>query len=261
MFYTALFGAGLTSFYMFRLWFLTFTGQPRDKHRYEHAHESPRVMTVPLVVLAVLAVVVGWPVLGVEAHLEQARPLGVEEGLSEGLLASGLLIPAEHLAHAEELHVPATLSAFVVALVGLVLATAFYGTRSLDPGEVRDRFAPVDRLLRNKWWFDELYRFLFVRPVLTVARWVAAVDRKGIDWVVDGLAYVTRAVSWIEDLIDRWFVDGIVNRLAEWFYAAGLWLRNLQTGRLREYVLYIVIATVTLFIVITLYLDFVAAGT
>ena len=95
--------------------------------------------------------------------------------------------------------------------------------------------------------------------VLTVSGWVAAVDRKGIDWVVDGLAYVTRATCWIEDLIDRWFVDGIVNRTAEWLYAVGLWLRNVQTGRLREYVMYIVIATVTLFIVISLYLDYVAA--
>ncbi len=57
-------GAAITAFYMFRLWFMTFAGPPRDHHIYEHAHESPPVMYVPLVVLAVFAVVVGWPILG-----------------------------------------------------------------------------------------------------------------------------------------------------------------------------------------------------
>src|SRR5437660_12650847 len=52
--------AGITTFYMFRMWFLTFTGTPRDEHVYEHAHESPWPMTVPLIVLAVCSVVVGW---------------------------------------------------------------------------------------------------------------------------------------------------------------------------------------------------------
>ncbi len=79
-------GAAITSFYMFRLWYMTFAGEPRDHHRYEHAHESPRVMTGPLVVLAVFATCAGWhfPILapsvlanfGVENLLEQARPVG-----------------------------------------------------------------------------------------------------------------------------------------------------------------------------------------
>ena len=78
-------GAAITAFYMFRLWYMTFAGEPRDHHRYDHAHESPRVMTVPLVVLAVFAVCAGWHFrpgagvlanFGVENLLEQARPVG-----------------------------------------------------------------------------------------------------------------------------------------------------------------------------------------
>ena len=60
-------GAAITAFYMFRLWFMTFAGEPRDHHRYDHAHESPQVMTGPLVVLAVFAVCAGW-------HFRPGRP-------------------------------------------------------------------------------------------------------------------------------------------------------------------------------------------
>jgi len=79
-------GAFITAFYMFRLWFMTFAGSPRDQHVFEHAHESPRVMTAPLVALAVFAVVAGWALpggLGVESLLEQSRPAGTAEQLQQ----------------------------------------------------------------------------------------------------------------------------------------------------------------------------------
>src|SRR5262249_20573004 len=60
LFLLPLLTAGITAFYMFRLWFMTFTGAPRDEHVYEHAHESPRVMTIPLVILAFFSIVVAW---------------------------------------------------------------------------------------------------------------------------------------------------------------------------------------------------------
>ena len=92
-------GAAMTAFYMFRLWYLTFAGKPRDEHVYDHAHESPKVMYVPLVVLAVFAVVAGWTIpgtnLGLVALLEQARPLGTAAGASGGLLMPGVTMPAE----------------------------------------------------------------------------------------------------------------------------------------------------------------------
>ncbi len=96
---SALFGAALTSFYMFRLWYMTFAGEPRDHHRYDHAHESPRVMTRPLLILlAVFAVCAGWwlPAAGPQTRLptsacrillEQARPIGIL-GNKPGMLLS-----------------------------------------------------------------------------------------------------------------------------------------------------------------------------
>ena len=85
-------------------------------------------------------------------------------------------------------------AAFAVALVGFVLATLFYGVRKWNPDDVRRAFAPMYRFLVHKWWFDELYAFLFVRPVLRISGWVAAIDKKGIDWLADNAA---RSVDWL----------------------------------------------------------------
>ena len=71
-FFAAAGGAAITAFYMFRLWYMTFAGKPRDQHRYDHAHESPPVMFVPLVVLAVFAIGVAWTPS--EAMLERSWP-------------------------------------------------------------------------------------------------------------------------------------------------------------------------------------------
>ena len=257
LFWLAAAGAVLTAFYMFRLWYLTFAGEPRDEHRYQHAHESPKAMYVPLVILAVCAAVGGWTVpltdLSVPGLLEQARPLGTAEGASGGDLSPELVMPAEHLSHLDAIHVPVSLIAFATALVGFILATAFYGLRTLDPEDARRQFAPIHRLLLNKWWFDELYAAVFIRPVLRISGWVANVDKRGIDWLADGLARWTRGISRVDNWIDRWFVDGLIDLIARWTYGVGLWLRGFQTGKLRQYVVLIAVGTVALFVLITLY--------
>ncbi len=60
LFFGAAGGAAITAFYMFRMWYMTFVGEPRDKHRYDHAHESPKVMVYPLIVLSFFAIAVAW---------------------------------------------------------------------------------------------------------------------------------------------------------------------------------------------------------
>src|SRR6185503_19874541 len=184
LFYVAAAGAAMTAFYMFRLWFMTFAGPPRDHHIYDHAHESPRIMYYPLVVLAVFAALVGctvpdwFPVLGglgVQNLLEQARPAGE---LGEGVLIAGLAYPEEHASHAHSSHVQATVYAFSTALGGFLLATVFYGVRWLNPADVKQQFFPVYNFLLNKWYFDELYDFLFVKPAHFVAFLITFVDRR-----------------------------------------------------------------------------------
>ncbi len=169
--------------------------------------------------------------------------------------------PSEHHIHDDGIHVPATLWAFGAAAVGFLFATLFYGTRKLDPEDARKTFAPIHRFLLNKWWFDELYRFLFVRPVLVVSRWVAAVDSQGIDWLADNTARAARSVARLDDWIDRLLVDGAVNGTARWIHAAALKLRAVQSGNLRQYVIWIGVGTVALFVLISFYWNFaVAAG-
>jgi NADH-quinone oxidoreductase subunit L len=259
LFYAAAGGAAITAFYMFRLWYMTFAGEPRDEHIYEHAHESPKVMYVPLVILAFLAATAGWVIpftnIEIPTVLEQARPAGTADGVSVTgpRLAPDLAMPAEYLSHQPAIHVPVSFIAFGTALAGFLFATAFYGLRTLDPEDARKTFGRLYDFVKNKWWFDELYDFVFVRPVLKISNWVAAIDRRGIDWVADNLAYGVQALSRVDDWIDRLFVDGPINWIARWTYRAGLWLRTLQTGQLRQYVMLIVVGTVALFVLISLY--------
>jgi NADH-quinone oxidoreductase subunit L len=243
-------GASMTAFYMFRLWFMTFIGPPRDHHIYDHAHESPRIMYVPLVILATFAVVIGWTFSGVWSVtdlLEQARWPG-EAG--EAVLLPSLVYPNEHVSHEPAVHLIAGLTAFSTALGGVLLAFVFYGARWLSPAEVSQQFAPIYTFLVNKWYFDELYDFLFVRPVHFVAALIAWFDKQVIDGFIHNLARWTRAVADIDDLIDRYFVDGFVNLFAAWTWSLGNSLRGMQTGKLRQYVMLIVIGTVALTVII-----------
>jgi NADH:ubiquinone oxidoreductase subunit 5 (subunit L)/multisubunit Na+/H+ antiporter MnhA subunit len=262
LFWVAAGGAVITAFYMFRLWYMTFAGEPKNHHVYEHAHESPRVMYGPLVVLAVMAVIVAWPVpfsnLSLKSFLEQARPAGLEQPFVGGLFWPSVAVPLEHLSHAEAVHVPVSLIAFFAALTGFILATLFYGLRMLDAEKVRRVFAPVYAFLRAKWYFDELYAWLFIRPVLAISIAAAWIDRHLIDGLADGLARLVCVGAVLDDFIDRYFVDGAVNLLAALTFGLGLRLRALQSGRLRQYVMLIVVGTVALFILVTVYWDFVA---
>jgi NADH-quinone oxidoreductase subunit L len=261
MYFVAAAGAAVTAFYMFRLWFMTFAGKPRDHHIYDHAHESPRIMYYPLVVLAIFAVGVGWTMfgLGVEPLLEQARPAGTALE-ADAVLVSNLRYPSEHDRHLDAYHVPATLVATATALSGFLLAMVFYGLRILDPAEARNQFRPIYSFLIHKWYFDELYNAIFVQPVLFVSRRVAEFDKKIIDGFIDYLALAARMVAGVDDLIDRYLIDGLVNRGADWTYAIGLWFHGAETGKLRQYVMFIVIGTVALFVLITFYLNTTLAG-
>ena len=235
-FFFAVLGAAITSFYMFRLWYMTFAGQPRDEHVYHHAHESPRVMVGPLVVLAFFAVVAGGTLafagnFGLVPLLEQARPAGTEAGMSAGWESPLVTHPAEHESHENGyIHQTAELWAFGSALAGFLLATVIYGLRKLDPGDVARQFSAIYRFLVHKWWFDELYAALFVRPTLRISGWIAACDKFGIDWAVDGMARCVAFVSKIDEWIDRTFVDGTVNGIARATYAAGLRLRRYRAA-------------------------------
>ncbi len=201
------------------------------------------------IALLVFAIGVVWLPFGnvtLPNLLEQARPAGTLP--TEQAALTSLIWPNEHDSHAASIRVPATWIAFSTALGGFLLATMFYGLRKLDAAEAQRAFAPIHRFLLNKWWFDELYQFLFVNPVLQVSQWISHFDRWVIDGIIDGSAVCVRVFStYWERIADRGIVDGFVNSLAGLTYRTGLSLRRAQTGNLRQYVMFIVIGTVVVF--------------
>jgi NADH:ubiquinone oxidoreductase subunit 5 (subunit L)/multisubunit Na+/H+ antiporter MnhA subunit len=371
-------GAAITAFYMFRMWYMTFVGKPRDKHAYDHAHESPPVMYLPLVLLSVFAISVAWDLsmlgFGIiaatffiakgikdgwfkqlsaathgddahghdshahDAHAHDAHGPGhpdhevhhhddthhgdqgitphghtehhdhaggltltprwvaimllvtliggaiVMPGLARtthrisGLSLGGLLSqseplgltadmhgrwtkavwPTEHTAHLDtnfsKIVAPATLLATGTWLAGIGLATLMYGLGYLNPEDVRRQFSPVYSLLINKWWFDELYDAIFVKPVLFKSRLFSDFDRRVIDGFIDWIASAVVWFSKMWDLIaDRGLVDGSVNIFAGWTYSTALSLRSVQTGQLRQYVVFIIVGAIAIFVLISFF--------
>jgi NADH:ubiquinone oxidoreductase subunit 5 (subunit L)/multisubunit Na+/H+ antiporter MnhA subunit len=348
-------GAAITSFYMFRMWYMTFVGKPRDQHAYDHAHESPPVMYVPLIILATLAVSVAWDwkLIGyglIAAAFLIAKGIGegwfksakaahghddhshthghdehshddhnhahgpsltltpawtiamivttviggwiIQQGLGDSiegikiggqplgnLTLAGLLEdsrpdntlgntparwltanekpwvwPNEHKSHEKEVAIPVTLLATGTWFAGITLATLMYALGYLNPEDVRRQFAPVYSLLWNKWWFDELYNFLWVKPTFVISRFISGIDKNWIDVFLDSLA---RFVAWFarvwEYLADQIVVDGFVNVFAGWTYNVAVTLRQVQTGRLRQYVMFIVLGAIAVFVVVFLF--------
>jgi NADH-quinone oxidoreductase subunit L len=162
--------------------------------------------------------------------------------------------PNEHLSHAPSIAVPVTMLAIGTAFVGFLMATLMYGLGKMNAEDVRRQFQPVYRFLVNKWYFDELYDALFVGPTRVMSRFIASIDRNWIDRIVDGLAAFTKLISVVWDRVaDRTIVDGTINLFASWIYSLGLTLRAVQTGKLRQYVMFIVIGAVTIFVLISLW--------
>jgi NADH-quinone oxidoreductase subunit L len=264
-------GALMTSFYMFRLWYMTFAGKPRDHHRYDHAHESPWVMAGPLVVLAVFAVGVGWTLpqampgvlsrLGVENLLDTARPVG-QLGNKTGALLTSLVIPDEHAAHLPAVKVPAGISAICVAIAGILGATIVYVWEVVSAASLRRYLNLLYHATWNKWWFDELYDYVFVRPTLLISKFIAiTLDRGIIDSILHGFAYLYRGLAAVVAVVgDRFIIDNTVDTVAEKTWDLGLSLRSVQTGQLRQYVMFIVVCTIALFIIATLWWRVAVAG-
>jgi NADH:ubiquinone oxidoreductase subunit 5 (subunit L)/multisubunit Na+/H+ antiporter MnhA subunit len=230
--------AGITSFYMFRLWFMTFTGKPRDHHVYDHAHESPPIMWVPLAILAFFAIFAAglpfWHVL--ENFIAYGQPAAANAGSVAGLQA-----------RSHELHGLATLIASATAGLGFSLALGMYFFGVLNPEDGKRQFPKVYDLLANKWYFDELYRYLLVRPTFVVSKVCAWFDKKVIDGLIDGSARETLRLSRFDGRFDQGIVDGLVNLIARTVFGGGVSLHRLQTGWLRGYVMYIAVGAVGIF--------------
>ena len=201
-------GAFMTAFYTFRLVFLAFFGGPRmPKEVAHHIHESPAVMTIPLIVLAVLTVVAG---------------LAVGIPSSNGTAFAHFLSPAlplEESEHSAGVAFSLLVLSALVAISGVALAWMVYGRTPVRAASIGVARNPLHKLLIDKYYVDEIYDALFVKPIYHLSLWLARVFDPG---VIDGL------------------VNGVATVVAGWSRG----LRRVQTGFVMNYALGILLGAV-----------------
>jgi NADH-quinone oxidoreductase subunit L len=166
--------AGLTSFYSWRLIFKTFFGEPHDQEHYEAAHEAPLTMLIPIGLLAIGSIAAGFPFKEIFTG-----PHGVEEFFRESVKMNPHIL--EDMEHMPPLLAPLP---FVMMLIGLAVSYLFYIRRPYLPVELANQQPLLYQFLLNKWYFDELYDFIFVRPTKRIGHFLWKV---GDGKIIDGL--------------------------------------------------------------------------
>ncbi|PID78626.1 NADH-quinone oxidoreductase subunit L [bacterium DOLZORAL124_64_63] len=258
--------AVLTPFYMFRLTFLSFFGEPKDKERYDHAHESPWTMTVPLIVLAVFSIFVsgfhtadtGWfskyaapydvPAIAAEFHLEGAA--GGHELVVAGHQEGHHALDHDALHHIHHTaHVRAMIMSIIMVILGIGGSWWVYHLHKIDPAKIQARLHGVYTVLQGQYFFDEFYAATVYRFTLWWANVCAAFDRIVVDGIVNGTAYLTRGASFISGSIDKYLVDGAVNGVAAVLQGFGEVFRHVQTGRVQTYLVYVSASVLVLVLV------------
>ena len=201
LFWMALATAGLTAFYTFRAVFMTFTGPTRvPEEAGHHAHESPPVMWLPLVILAVPSALAGWWLFSTNwlAHFLSATPSFTAPAVAA--------TAAPHVFHMD-LAIQGTLA----AAIGIVIAAIGHLGRRSDAPQMERFLGPLATLFANKFYFDQIYSALIVRPL--------------------------EALAMLSALIDRHLVDGLVNLVARIPVGLGAVVRRFQSGLLQRYAL------------------------
>jgi NADH-quinone oxidoreductase subunit L len=236
-----LIGAGFTSFYMFRLIFLTFFGEPRyDEHKV-HVHESPYNMTVPLIFLAILSTVGGWAaaphLVGGTDYFEKFlhpvfaayAPANSLDGLKQALEAAGIagsqvsvVAPPAEAAEAPGMMLLHALTGWpvLIALAGLVLAWWFYIKSPQTPKKLAESLRGPYTLVLHKYYVDEFYNAVIIQPLL----------------------WISTNVLW--HVVDEGVIDGTVNGVARVSRDTGSELREIQSGNARSYATWVVIGAV-----------------
>lgn len=213
LFWTLIAAAALTAFYTTRATYMTFFGQPRNKEAYDRAREGGMVMTYPLVILGFFAAV---------------------SGFVAGPFANLIYYGQPHRAEFDPFVFGAATAAWVP---GVLLALAFYKYNLISRRTIIQVFYPVWRLLKQRYYIDDAYNFVFVRGSIALAGIVAWFDKVVVDGIVNGVAWSTGKLSDFVGDFDRGVVDGAVNGIAGAFVVGGRWLRRAQTGLFQSYAL------------------------
>ena len=210
-------GAMMTAFYMFRLYAMTFLGKFRGTHEQEHhLHESPAAMTIPLIILAILAIVGGW--IGIpEVFMHGGHRL---EAFLEPVFAQSKALQVKHkLSHSTEF-------LLMGVSVALALAALLFGLKKYSnyKNEESKEEIGVGKILENKWYVDELYDNIIVKPLHSLS-------------------------LFFNNIIEKKGIDSLVNGTGKFVNYGSRQLRWLQSGQVGAYVLLMVIGMVILFII------------
>jgi NADH-quinone oxidoreductase subunit L len=226
-----------------------------DAHGHGHGpwhgpHESPQAMTLPLMALAVGAIVAGFlsipPALGGGAVLEHflAPSFTAAATTAHGVEAGGVPAPGAaaeaahaepHISHAAELGLMAF--SVMIAVIGIVTAYRFYVQNPETADRLKERYAGAHSLLYNKYFVDELYDATFIKGTMKSSSGLWTVDRRVVDGAVNGTGWVTVFASWISSLLDRYVVDGAVNLVGRSSEESSFVFRRVQTGLVQNYAL------------------------
>ena len=269
LFGMAALAAVITAFYMFRLIFMTFTGEPRNQEMHDGAHESPLKMAIPLIILAVLCfpIVNKW---SFEKYVKQPgqphihAPKHARYDSNQGALHAQLGLSDAHAAedahhddaavhhdpdHDKAHNIVVPLS-FAIVIVGIGLSALFYYWRTFSADAVAARLRPIYTLLWNKYYFDELYDGVLVALTVAGSKVLGLFDLRVIDGIVNGVGIVVQAgCARVAGWFDNIFVDGLVNLVARVTWSIGGRVRRVQTGRIQNYLLAVLGGVVLLILI------------
>ena len=276
--------AGMTAFYMARLMFMTFWGEYRGPawggaghggarheapsdgagheahdsghethgdgdahgHAWHGPHESPKLMTLPLQLLAIGAIVAGF--VGVPVALGGYNWI---EHFLEPSFVAGAVHAAEEEHHAYAVEWGLMALSVLLAAGAIAFAYRLYVQRPEESERLASDFAGAHRVLTNKYYVDELYDATAVKGTMGSARGLWAVDRNVVDGAVNGTGWTTRASAWVSHVVDKYVVDGLVNLVGRICAEGSYRFRHAQTGLIQNYAvaaLFGVFAFVTLYI-------------
>ena len=243
------FGAALiTAFYMFRLIFMTFHNEPKLPELYDDINESPKEMTFPLVLLSTLSVFIFYT-------LPYFNPLSDHGWFMELVKAKDSMVPGNPSAHeiAEGIHHSHMLTmilSILVAALGIFLSWSVYLKKRMSADAWAKKLTPYYNLSLNKYFFDENYDKYLYQPLLRLADRISFIDWDLYDkYFINGFGHVTKWLSFLTgrtdyDGLDQTIVDGLGRSMSK----AGSTLKEVQTGRLQNYMLFALFGVVIIVI-------------
>ncbi|MCX7835232.1 MAG: NADH-quinone oxidoreductase subunit L [bacterium] len=278
--------AGMTAFYMFRILFKTFYGEFRSGPKAEEVlHESPKTMTIPLILLAVLSFYLwftlpnvnpfsthGWyesytitPEKAYEKTIiihnqsninlsntfENQHQLKAKDEKQHSETFNSTHSNQQHSVH-HSAHILAMISSLIVAGLGILISWLTFYKQTISSDKVKSSLGAFYQGMYNKWWIDEIYEGTVIQFTMLMTKISAWFDTYIIDGIVNGTAAITRVFSDGTGIFDNRIIDGLVNGLANTIGWFGKSIRKIQTGNIQRYLLSssVVLGVVLLIIVV-----------